>query len=329
MDYKTSLLLYRTQTVNVNSIWKSKIRVVKNATSFFRSLNDSDLNLIKNYKTELQVETTFTKDQIIQLQRSKTGLVDITQIQSIDNQITQLKLNFLVTKNNLSIRYKNDKFLEFESHTRLLVLIYCTWSEASIIKLKHTPHGLTLPERAASHGSNIESKWRNLIDVILNRIPIGFVNDVNQMKRDLKTISEKYIVNQSILRNRIAHGQWTEAMNNENTDINLDISYQLADLDFVKVDTSFEIQNLFIEILESILESNNPSQMVIGRHDSYIILKDKLDNLINSRENWDFISRTNFLKQRTFDTRNLKIAKDFKSKGVDSQIIFEVLGLKV
>lgn len=323
MDYKTSLLIYKTQTINSNNIWKSKIRLIKKITPLFRLMSDADFKSIEDFNASLLQAGSLLENNINNLNNSKNG-VSAAAAQAIDNQINDLKINFLEIKSSLSNTYKNDKIHELESYTRMLVLLYCTWSEASLLKLKHTPHGLSIAERSMDLGKSVENKWSKLIDIILDKIPIQNSGDISHMKNDLKAITEEYIKKPSILRNKIAHGQWIEAMNRDNDDLNFDLSFELSTLDIVKVDFSFNIHNHFLEILESILESNDTASMIINRHDSYLFLKEKLDKFILTTQNWNSHSRSTFLKQRTFDTRNLELSNLLKTYNIDENIIFEI-----
>lgn len=327
MDFKTSLLIYRAQTINERKIWKSKIRLVKSLTPIIRQLTNVDFQNIDDFKTQENLLITWYNSSISPLLAIKTTSTDPIVISNIDNQITDFKIQYLEKKELLNSQYKNDKIQQLETFSKYLLFTYCTWSEASFIKLKHTPHGLALNDRFQNYGRNIETKWKTLIDKIIDRIPNIYSGDISQMKSELKQISEDYIVNNSYIRNKIAHGQWDEALNSDNDDINIVSSQDMSFVDVVKVDSTFEIHHLFLEILENISESNVPEDLIIKKNNSYLILKQKLDDLINLRQSWDIKSRATFLQQRTFDTRNLIIAEKMHSKGISKEIILEITGV--
>jgi len=329
MDFKTSLLLYRTQTINVNDLWNTKLRLIKSLTPLFRSFKEQDLILIKEFKTGHNALATQANLIVDPLKQAKATSNDQIQKGQIQEQINSIYVQYLEDYFNLSKTLKNDKILELESRTKLLVILYCTWSEAVFKKLKHTPHGLPLVNREQNYGSNLELKWSNLIDTIMNQIIIsGNHLDITQMKTELKDISNKYIIEKSKIRNKIAHGQWTQALNTPNTGIVIDTSVNISNLDIVEIDVSFDIHNYMVQILQSILESNDPQDMITTRHDSYLFLKEKLDNFIYNRKEWNTESRITFLKQRKFDTRNLEIASILKSKGISAEIVKSVTGVE-
>ncbi|MFY7666339.1 hypothetical protein [Flavobacterium sp.] len=104
------------------------------------------------------------------------------------------------------------------------------------------------------------------------------------MKSELEKISEDYIVNYSYIRNKIAHGQWDEALNSINDDINIVSSQDMSFVDVLKIDFTFENHHLFSGILKNISESNVPEDLIIKKNSSYLILKQKLVDLINLRQ---------------------------------------------
>lgn len=328
MDYKTSLLIYRAQTINERKIWKSKIRLVKSLTPIIRQLTNIDFQNIDDFKNQENLLISWFNSSVSPLLINKNSTTDQNTLNSINDQILNFKIQYLEKKELLNSQFKNDKVQQLETFSKYLLLTYCTWSEASFIKLKHTPHGLPLNDRSLNYGKNIETKWKTLIDKIIDRIPNIYAGDVSQMKSELKQISEKYIVNNSYLRNKIAHGQWDEALNSDNDDINIASTQELSFVDVVKLDSTFEIHHLFIEILENICEANVPEDLIIKKNNSYLFLKQKFDDLINSRQNWDIKSRASFLQQRTFDTRNLVIADKLHAKGISNDIIFEITGVR-
>jgi len=327
MNFKTSLLIYRAQTINERKIWKSKIRLVKSLTPIIRQLTSLDFQNIDEFKNQENLLINWYNSSVSPLLISKVSITDSNVLNSFNDQISDFKIQYLEKKELLNSKYKNDKIQQLETFSKYLLLTYCTWSEASFIKLKHTPHGLTLDDRFQNYGKDIETKWKTLIDKIIDRIPNIYAGDISQMKHELKQISENYIVNNSYIRNKIAHGQWEEALNSDNNDINIISSQELSFVDVVKIDSTFEIHHLFLDILENISEANIPEDLIIKKNNSYIMLKQKLDELIQLRQSWDIKSRATFLKQRTFDTRNLSLADKMHSKGINKEIIFELTGV--
>lgn len=96
-------------------------------------------------------------------------------------------------------------------HTRLLALVFCSWSEASFSKLIHTPHGLELHEIAqikAIAKGNIVDGWNKCLEIGLARVAkTPKSNYIPNIKQYVGRIILKYVQEPRILRNKIAHGQ--------------------------------------------------------------------------------------------------------------------------
>jgi hypothetical protein len=324
MTYKESLLIYRTQSTNVQKIWSAKKRIIKTLTPIIRSLTEQDFRAIHDYRTNARNLTQELELDITALGPNPNGLTS----QEYKDSVADLKLAYVKNLNSLSNRFKNDKIQQLESNSKYLLLNYCTWSEAALTRLKHTPHGVDIM-REQSYGRNIEERWANLVSVIIERIPNIYSGDITQMKVELNDISRQYIVENSFLRNKIAHGQWEYALNRDNDDLNIDRTLDICFLDPVKIDTAFEIHNGFTEILENMIESNVPEHLIIKKDNSYLFLKHQLDQLTLVRQGWNLETRAAFLKQRTFDTRNIDLANKLHLRGIEENVIFEITNVRI
>ena len=330
MNYKNSLLIYKAQTNNVSEIWDSKSRLIKNLTPLLRSFREEELNSLDTFRNDYKDLVNNTNQEIETFNLQKSREQNPTIKEGINNQITDLKLQYLESSAILKKQLKNHKIKELEFQTKTLVILYCTWSEAVFKKLIHTPYGLNISNRSEIYGSSIGDKWENLIDKILNVIPIqNNQDDIDQMKDELKQISNDYIIEPSKLRNKIAHGQWSEALDNANTKLVIPTSLKLSLLDIVELNVSFDIHHKFVNILENILESTAPDDMIMNKPNSYLYLKNELDVFISSRNNWNLKSRITFLKQRTFDTRNLSFAKEMNSHNINKDIIYSITSVRL
>ena len=82
---------------------------------------------------------------------------------------------------------------------------------------------------------------------------IGIPNRVQRIERLLC----RYIEQPSQLRNRIAHGQWDNALNSDGTDRNAALSDRLGDLDFLEVERLRAGCTALAMVVESLVESPN------------------------------------------------------------------------
>lgn len=88
---------------------------------------------------------------------------------------------------------------------------------------------------------------------------IGIPNRVQRIERLLC----RYIEQPSQLRNRIAHGQWDNALNSDGTDRNAALSDRLGDLDFLEVERLRAGCTALAMVVESLVESPNKASTPI------------------------------------------------------------------
>ena len=79
--------------------------------------------------------------------------------------------------------------------------------------------------------------------------------DIANKRKKLQNILDEYIIQPSIFRNKIAHGQWKVCLNSENEKINQEITNDMLELDCVKIDNLFKIYNMFQQCIEDLIES--------------------------------------------------------------------------
>ena len=80
-------------------------------------------------------------------------------------------------------------------------------------------------------------------------------SDLQNTKKKLLEIIKYYIYSPSLLRNKIAHGQWFHALNKKNTAENIDLMKKLAELDSVELDKQFEVHKYLGLIIRDLVQS--------------------------------------------------------------------------
>lgn len=108
---------------------------------------------------------------------------------------------------NFSIK-KNDVF-QVEIKSKLLALLYCTFSEAQFIQITHTPNGFTsleIDKIKKAKKNKLEDGWKVMIELAMNKVGDWKNNiDLIDRRNSILKIIKDYILSQSILRNKIAH----------------------------------------------------------------------------------------------------------------------------
>ena len=148
-----------------------------------------------------------------------------------------------------------------EINTKVLALIYCALAEALFSKLIHTPDGLALPEidqvKAAINGQGIKNGWIKCTELAIQRVEGAKSNHGHNVQKKLREMIDSYIFDPSLVRNKLAHGQWCIALNRENSAVNADISKEIAEHDVVELYRRKHALEKLAAILEDIIESPN------------------------------------------------------------------------
>ncbi len=202
---------------------------------------------------------------------------------------------FKQTKRSINDCLRKNRPLEAESHTKVLALIFCAWSEASFSKTIHTPHGFTLDEIAQikrfTQSEGISVGWRKCIELAMRKTAAKKSNFGPNARQKLDRLVAELVLEPSTLRNKIAHGQWTVPLNRKNTAVNETLVAALTQLDVVKVDTWRVRQKKLCDVVELLIESPNKAFM-----NTYWGLIAEIEEIGAKRDSWDAESKQARLK---------------------------------
>jgi hypothetical protein len=154
--------------------------------------------------------------------------------------------------------------ISIQVHTKVLALVFCAWVEANFSKVIHTPYGFTLDEiyqiKQTYQKLGLEEGWNKCIELGLRKISNARrSNYIPNISQKITSLVNEFIVEPSLIRNKVAHGQWKVALNRENTAVNSKITKDLDDLDSVVITKWFGVHNHLLNIVESLIESPNRS----------------------------------------------------------------------
>lgn len=160
---------------------------------------------------------------------------------------------------NSSMLQKNDKAVEM--NTKILSVIYCALAEAVFSKLIHTPRGLTLDEieqiKRAARATGVKFGWTKCAEIAIRRVAGAKHNHRPNVLQKVTAMIGEFIYDPSLIRNKLAHGQWCIALNSENTAVNSDLTSEIAGysvLDFYR--RRYSLEHL-AEIIEDLIKSPN------------------------------------------------------------------------
>ena len=128
--------------------------------------------------------------------------------------------------------------------------------------------------------------------------------DLQNKLQKLKGIAKEYIKEPSELRNKIAHGEWINAINSKVTSTNENLSHQLSCLDPIKIEKKFKVHGYLGNIVRDLIQSPKSSF-----HRNYWTHIAGLDEFLRKTRNWDINTRRCELKNKPIPLR-IKIDAD-------------------
>jgi len=181
-------------------------------------------------------------------------------------------------------------------HTQVLALTYSAWAEVSFSKLIHTPHGLKLTEIQqikTEQKKGLEKGWEQCVDLALKKVNPKKTGEVSNKRQQLLKIIKQYIIEPSLLRNKIAHGQWAIALNRSNTAVNNESTKSLAALDAVAVNIWFQVYKYLELIVEDLIESPEKTH----ERDYWLHLT-KLEQYLRRTRSWTLEDKVRMLQEK-------------------------------
>lgn len=196
----------------------------------------------------------------------------------------------------INAAYTKSDVSSAEIHTKLLAQVYCAFAESVFSKVIHTPDGLTLDEIAqvkAKGRSNIVAAWKKCVELSLQKVQGKSSGHVANTSKTINELIDKYIYDPSLLRNKIAHGQWKVALNKNNTKVNQIITDQVLSIDVIILYRYKEAFQSLFRIVEDIIESPNKAH-----HRDYWVHITEFQNSQKKMESWTIENKITSLKQK-------------------------------
>lgn len=187
---------------------------------------------------------------------------------------------------NRALRSNNQ--LTVQVQTKIYALLYSTFSEANFMKMILTPHGFEQQYlNEIIRQNSIREKWYKCLELAFIRFSSSQKgSEVPNKIQNLKRIVDSHIVDPSLLRNKIAHGQLTVALNRTNTSLNTELTLELQNINVIKVYRWFEVNKRLCSIIEDLIESPN-----IAHYNNYYTKYQQLEIFINKSETWTIASK--------------------------------------
>jgi hypothetical protein len=169
-----------------------------------------------------------------------------------------------------------------EALTKVYALLFCAWSEANFSKIVHTPYGFDLHEIAqvqVAKSNGIRAAWKKCVELGLQKLEAKRSSFRPNVRQRLEVAIDRHVYDPSLLRNKLAHGQWAIALNRSNDALQDELTKEIAGLDIVRIGSWITIQTLVAEMVECLIES--PQKAFMRDWYSYV---SSLEQAIESAE---------------------------------------------
>jgi hypothetical protein len=172
--------------------------------------------------------------------------------------------------------------------TKVYALLYSTYAEAALAKLIFTPYGYTqVSVSRILSKSSVQEKWLECLELAFLKFGKSKKgSEIPNKKQAIKKIIKEYIIEPSELRNKIAHGQYSHALNSKNTALHPDLTTRIASLNVVQIQRWFEINNQLCSIIEDLIES--PER---AHYNQYYTKYQRLEEYIKKSKLWTIESK--------------------------------------
>ncbi|WP_426370445.1 hypothetical protein [Pseudocolwellia sp. HL-MZ7] len=156
--------------------------------------------------------------------------------------------------------YRNDDLMLVGLQTRMLGLVFSAYAEATFSKLIHTPccfNGLEINQIKAAGKKDIIKAWHESVKLGTRKISSKRSSHIPNIKQSINRLIDTYIKEPSLIRNKVAHGQWKVSLNRENDSINTEMTSKINSLDVVELYRYKVAFDKLSAIVEDIIESPN------------------------------------------------------------------------
>jgi hypothetical protein len=187
-------------------------------------------------------------------------------------------------RRTLNRALKSGRINSVKVQTKIYALLYSTFAEANFTKMIFTPYGFDQEfiNQILNEQNNLQQKWCQCLDLAFHKFGLSKKgSEVPNKKQELMRIIKSYIIEPSIIRNKIAHGQFTVALNRSGSQVNNDITQQIQDLTFPQIMRLFQINKYLVEIVEDLIESPD-----YAHHANYYSKFQQLETYIERSKNW-------------------------------------------
>ncbi len=186
--------------------------------------------------------------------------------------VRSLKISLRQAHRSVNDALRSKDQVRASTFTKVYALLFCSWSEANFSKVIHTPYGFEIDEivqvqRAKSDG--IAAAWKKAVELGLRHLDAKRGSFQPNARRKLRELIDGHVFEPSLLRNKLAHGQWAVALNRKNNAVQDELTKQIDDLNIVRVRSWIKGHEMMADAVETLIES--PQKAFIRDWYQYVV----------------------------------------------------------
>jgi hypothetical protein len=161
-------------------------------------------------------------------------------------------------RRSINAALRNNQAPVADTFTKLYAVTFCAWAEANFSKVVHTPYGFDpgeIQQINVAKANGIASAWKKAVELAVKKLDARRGSFMPNTRQKLEQAINDHVFEPSMLRNKLAHGQWVEALNRDNDKINSDLTLLISGLDIVKVDGWRACHKCLSDMVETLIES--------------------------------------------------------------------------
>jgi hypothetical protein len=175
----------------------------------------------------------------------------VENVRALESAIGQIRRNI-----NFSLRHNASSIAN--SLTKLYAVLFCAWAEANFSKVVHTPYGFSIDEIGqiqTAKSAGITAAWKKAVELGLRHLDASRGSFQPNTRLRLFRAIDAHVFDPSLLRNKLAHGQWVIALNRSNDGIQAELTTLIEELDIVQVDGWRFCHQHLAQMIETLIES--------------------------------------------------------------------------
>lgn len=212
---------------------------------------------------------------------------------------------------SINAALRSDQKATTEALTKLYALLFCGWAEANFSKIIHTPYGFELDEIsqikqcAGNDGRMVKRSvveaWRKSVDLGLRHLDAQKRGNFQpNAKKKLFEAIDAHVFDPSLLRNKLAHGQWVVALNRTNERVQQDLTDKISNLTIVDLMAWVQAHQLLADMVEALIES--PKKTFMRDWHSYVV---EIETRMQEAEQRTLVEHIKRLKSKSARKPNL------------------------